>query len=190
MGSFEYISVVISVVLGLAITHLLIGMVSMIQNRESTRIYWIHLLWVFNVIVYITQWWWAFHYWEKLDSWSMSDFNLLFIYSLMMAVIAGLLFPVHGSVTDYRAFYYKQFRWFFALQFLWLSLDIVEVVVKASYGLRPIPPDYFLLTIPLIPGFLAAVFVKNPKYHAFLVLVVLGWNFLYNLLVFVPIVSS
>ena len=49
------------------------------------------------------------------------------IQPLMMAVIAGLLFPVHGSVTDYRAFYYKQFRRFFALQFLWLSLDIVEV---------------------------------------------------------------
>ena len=190
MGSFEYISVVISIVLGLAITHLLIGLVSMIQNRESTRVYWVHLLWVFNVIVYITQWWWAFHYWEKLDSWSMSDFNLLLIYSLMMAVIAGLLFPVHGFVTDYREFYYKQFRWFFALQFLWLSLDIVEVVVKASYGLRAIPPDYFLLTIPLILSFLAAVFVKNAKYHAFLVLLVFGWNFLYNVLVFVPIASS
>lgn len=190
MGSFEYISVLISVLLGLAITHLVVGMVSMIQNRESTRLYWVHLLWVLNVITYITQWWWAFHYWEKLDSWSMSVFYLLFIYSLILTAIAGLLFPVHGSVTDYRIFYYKQFRWFFTLQFLWLSLDIVEVTVKASLGLRPIPSDYFLFTIPMILFFLAAVFVKNPKYHAFLVLVVFGWNVLYNVLVFVPIARS
>jgi hypothetical protein len=120
----------------------------------------------------------------------VSDFDLLFVYTLMTAVIAGLLFPVHGFVSDYRAFYYKQYKWFFALQFLWVSLDIVEVSLKASYGLRPIPPDYFLLTIPIILGFLAAIFVKNPKYHAFLVLVVFGWNFLYNVLIFVPIANS
>jgi len=115
---------------------------------------------------------------------------LLFIYSLLMTAIAGLLFPVHGTVTDYRIFYYKQFRWFFALQFLWLSLDIVEVTVKASYRLRPIPSEYFLFTIPMILFFLAAIFVKNPKYHAFLALLVFGWNVLYNVLIFVPIARS
>jgi len=187
MNSFEYISVLISVLLGLAVTHLVVGMVSMIQNRETTKVYWVHLVWVLNILVYITMWWWAFHTWADLDDWSQPIFYLLFGYSLVLSAIAGLLFPVHGRETDYRAFFYRQFRWFFGLQVIWLSLDVIEVLVKESVGLRPVPADYFLLTIPVILGLLIGAIVKSSKYHAFLALSVLLFNAYYAATIFVDI---
>jgi hypothetical protein len=50
MDSFEYLSVFLSILLGLAVTHLVVGTVSIIQQRASTKVYWVHLLWVANGI--------------------------------------------------------------------------------------------------------------------------------------------
>lgn len=187
MNTFEYISVLISVLLGLAMTHLVIGTVSIIQDRETIKVYWVHLLWVVNTAIYITTWWWAFHYWDGLVSWEQSTFYLLFGYSLLLTAIAGLLFPVRGVVTDYRTYFYKHFRWFFALQFLWFCLDIVEVNLKDSLGLRPIPGDYYLLTIPMMLCLFAAIFVRNAKYHAFLAPLLFAWQAIYAIVIFVAI---
>lgn len=183
MDSFEYLSVFISILLGLAVTHLVVGMVSVIQERSTTRVYWVHLLWVANAIVYITQTWWFIHIWEGLEVWTQSTFYLLFCYTLVLTAFVGLLFPVRGSVTDYYAYFYQNCRWFFGLQFLWLCLDVVEVAVKARVGLRPIPEDYFLLTIPIMLCVLAAVFVKNSRYHASLVVLVFSYQVVYAALI-------
>jgi hypothetical protein len=183
MDSFEYLSVFLSILLGLAVTHLVVGTVSIIQQRASTKVYWVHLLWVANGIAYITQTWWFFNLWDGLESWPMSIFYLLFIYTLVLTGFVSLLFPIRGSVTDYRAYYYEQFRWFFGLQFLWFCLDVVEVTTKATSGLRPVPDDYFFLTVPIMLLVLAATFVKNSRYHAFLALFVFFYQVVYGALI-------
>ena len=60
MSTFEYLGVLISVLLGLAITHLVMGVASIVQNRDSTKAYWVHLLWVANTVIWINQYWWTF----------------------------------------------------------------------------------------------------------------------------------
>jgi hypothetical protein len=50
-------------------------------------------------------------------------------------------------------------------------------------GLRPIPGDYFPLTIPILLFVLAAIFFKNPRYHAFLALLVLAYQVVYGALI-------
>ncbi len=182
MDSFEYLSVFLSILLGLAVTHLVVGTVSIIQERAITKVYWVHLLWVANGLAYITQAWWFFNIWDGLESWSMSIFYLLFSYTLLLTAFVSLLFPIRGSVTDYRTYFYQNFRWFFGIQFLWLCLDVVEVTTKAATGLRPIPDGYFLLSVPLALFVLAAVFVKNPRYHAFLALLVFFYQVVYGAL--------
>jgi hypothetical protein len=180
MDNFEYISVLISILLGLATTHLVVGAVSIVQNRDSTQIYWVHLLWVVNTLVWITQFWWFMFGWDKLDSWPISIFYLLFGYALALSASAGLLFPVRETVTDYRRFYYEHFRWFFGIQLLAACIDVVETTVKASVGLRPIPPEYWPLQIPVILVILAALLAKNPKVHLFLAVAMLSLNMLFG----------
>jgi hypothetical protein len=182
MGSFEYLSVFISILFGLAVTHLVLGTVSIIQERATSKVYWVHLLWVAIGITYITQTWWFLHLWDGLASWSISIFYFLFIYSMILTAFVGLLFPIHGSVKDYRAYFFANSRWFFGLQFLWLCLDVVEVSGKSALGLRPIPADYFELQIPLLLAVLVAVFVKNARYHEFLALAAFAWSVLYGVL--------
>lgn len=187
MDSFEYLSVFISILMGLVVTHLVLGTVSIIQERKTTKVYWVHLVWVANCLAYITQTWWFLHFWNNLESWTLPIFYLLFGYTLALTAFAGLLFPVHGSVTDYRTYFYENHRWFFGLQFLWLCLDAVEVATKATIGLRSVPEDYLLLTGPILLLLLAAVFVKNARYHGFLALLVFCYQIVYGVLISVSI---
>ena len=60
---------------------------------------------------------------------------------------------------------------------------MVEVTTKAAVGLRPIPGDYFLLTIPILLCVLAGGFFKNPGYHAFLALLVFTYQVAYGVLI-------
>lgn len=183
MTSFEYIGVLISVLLGLAITHLVVGSVSAIQNRKTTHFYWVHTLWVFNTLVYITQFWWYINTWRGLESWSLSIFYLIFGYAVLMSACAGLLFPIHGNVKDFRAYYYEHSRWLFSIWFLTLLVDVLEVLVKASVGIRAIPDAYFPWTMTLLLLLFIAIFVKNARYHGFLAVTMFFlqtvWPFLY-----------
>ena len=46
---FDYLGVLISVILGLALTHLLLGTSRLIQERDSVKPYWVQLVWTLNV---------------------------------------------------------------------------------------------------------------------------------------------
>ena len=43
MDLFEYIAVLTSIIIGLAITHILRGVARLIQHPDTNRIYWVHL---------------------------------------------------------------------------------------------------------------------------------------------------
>ena len=53
MQAFEYLDVLVSVVIGLAMTHLVLGVIRVIHSRKSTAVYWVHMLWVFNVLYFL-----------------------------------------------------------------------------------------------------------------------------------------
>ena len=55
---FSYLGVLISVIMGLAATYLLVGVSEVIHMRHTIRIYWVHLVWTANVLVYVLALWW------------------------------------------------------------------------------------------------------------------------------------
>ena len=52
MTLFEYLGILISVVMGLGITHLLIGVSKTIHLRRTLRIYWVHSVWSVNLLFF------------------------------------------------------------------------------------------------------------------------------------------
>jgi hypothetical protein len=55
MGAFEYLSVLISIILALGITRVLAGVGEMLQARGHRRIYWVHVVWIVNLFIYRDQ---------------------------------------------------------------------------------------------------------------------------------------
>ena len=59
MSAFEYLSVFISIILGLAVVHLLGGVSLLLDQRIVARIFWVHTAWVLNMFSLITWVWWS-----------------------------------------------------------------------------------------------------------------------------------
>ena len=50
IGAFEYLSVLISIILAFGMTRVLAGVGEMLQARARHRIYWVHVTWIVNLI--------------------------------------------------------------------------------------------------------------------------------------------
>src|SRR6266404_5721690 len=61
MNAFEYLSVLISIILALGMTRVLGGVGEMLQARSHRRIYWVHAIWIINLFLYLVIAWWIFY---------------------------------------------------------------------------------------------------------------------------------
>src|ERR1035441_9685778 len=106
---FSYLGVLISVILGLALTHLLVGLSKMIQLRESVKIYWVQVVWTINIILYVLALWWGMFWWNKLQVWTIEEFLFIIGYSIVVFMLASMLSPWgFRARSGFRAIFFRQ----------------------------------------------------------------------------------
>jgi len=114
MGIFEYLGVLISVIMGLGITHLVIGASKLVQNRDQCKPYVPHSLWAIAILVYILIIWWSMYWWSNHTNWSAFEFLFITLYALTLFFLSALLFPHDmDRDIDLEVYFFKQRRWFF-----------------------------------------------------------------------------
>jgi hypothetical protein len=144
MGVFEYIGVLISVIMGLGITHLATGATKLIQHRDEVRLYLPHALWTLNILIFILLIWWGMFWWSNHDTWYVYQYLFITLYAIALFFLASMLYPWDmASDIDVREYFFKNRFWFFGAMFVAWCLDIPETVVKANADLRPVPEEYF-----------------------------------------------
>jgi hypothetical protein len=168
MGLFEYLGVLISVVMGLGITHLLVGINKIIQYRNYIQIYWVQVIWSINILVYILVIWWGFFWWSSLEEWTFYQFLFVTLYAIILFLLATMLFPRKISRDfNFKENFLRNRGWFFGMQILAWIIDIAETNLKAGLGLRELPQMYFLeVGLMIVLAFIAAI-TRNTRFHAF-----------------------
>lgn len=108
MGLFEFLMVLVSVVIGLGITEILTGWANLLRAREGVRFYWIHTFFQFGVFFALLQQWWEF--WDMAEVGEISFLAVLAVLAppILLFLIAHLLFPVHAENMDLEDYYYRQ----------------------------------------------------------------------------------
>src|ERR1017187_2080349 len=113
---FSYLGVLISVILGLALTHLLVGLSKMIQLRESVKIYWVQVVWTINVIIFVLALWWGMFWWNKLQVWTIEQFFFITGYSMVLFMLASMLYPWEfPGDLDFKKYFFANKSWFFGI---------------------------------------------------------------------------
>jgi len=164
---FDYFGVLVSVIFGLALTHILRGLGKLLQLRSQCRAYVPHLLWCFNVVLTVLGAWWGMFWWRNLADWTFDWFVFLSLYAIAQFVWAYMLFPPELSEhMDCRSFFFDNRRWFFGLAIIVSLMDIPEVLVKARLGLRPMPAQYPLVISALIGIGFVGLLSSNRRVHA------------------------
>src|SRR5580698_3259213 len=111
---FEYLSVMISIVLGLAVAHVLGSLARVINNRDQTIMYWPSLLWSVTLLLLVAQLWWADASLRTHTTWSFGAFLVLLAQPAALYLLCALIIPVPDAANafDMRAAYVRNRPWF------------------------------------------------------------------------------
>jgi hypothetical protein len=115
MDSFTYISVLLSIVLGLAITQVLLGLRGLILTRAKVKLYTPTLTWaVVALLIPIQAWWASFAMREQLK-WTFLALLVIMLEMISIYMVAALVLPdITGeSYVDLRQHFFAHRSWFF-----------------------------------------------------------------------------
>lgn len=150
MTPFEYISLLTSIVLALGITRILTGIGKIVQLRGSIRIYWVHLVWIVNVLLWLLLNWWILYRWRTFEQWSFFLFLFVLVSPVVAFLLSVLLVPDPlESGADLKQHYYANHRWFFVLAALLPVVDAVDTLLKGWAHFSAQGPLY-IVTLSLI----------------------------------------
>ena len=170
MNAFEYLSVLISIILALGMTRVLAGVGEMLQARSRRRIYWVHVLWIVNVFLYLVVAWWIFYRWRNEQPWTFFLFIFVLISPTILYLASILLFPPESDLEesiDYKTHYYANHRAFFVLFAMFTPVDIVDSLLKGIPHFLQLGPQYIVSNSLYFVGLVTAAITRNERYHEF-----------------------
>ncbi len=154
ISAFEYVTVLISIILGLGITQILTGIADLIHQSGRVKVYWPHLLWVLIVLVLHVQEWWVTYDLRHYVPWRLPTFLFIMIYPVILFILARLLFPfgLQEGLIDLKTFYYGNYRKFFLFAIGLAMLAILDGLfirgdTLKSQAAKLIIPFVFLILI-------------------------------------------
>ncbi len=173
MNEFEYLSVLVSIIVGLALSHLLTGLGRIIQARRHIRVYpptlgWIVLLFLLNVQV-----WWSTYEYRVEKEWTFLSFLLFLLIPALVYLQGALIVPDFepDDSLDMRRTYFDNRVWYFGIGVLLVLVTFLrEYVVTGEIEMDSDP--VFRLGFLAILG--SGALVRNERWHAALPLLVLA----------------
>lgn len=170
MEFFNYVMVLASVIIGLAVTHLLQGVAKLIQHPEREKLYWVHLMWVALMFLNaLFLWWWEYQL-SALHHWTFELYVFVLSFSVVLYLICAVLMPLElGDYATYRAYYFSRRRWLFGLLLLFSLMDFADSALKGPSHLSSLGWPYFSVVVTRSVLLLGAMKSRNTKYHAFVV---------------------
>lgn len=164
---FEYLTVLISVVVGLSVTSFLTNVVRIIHVRNDVTISWVQLSWSMTILIWTVAFWWFTFVLVEESQWTFPMFTFLLAYSTLLFFLMALLFP-EGVPADhnYRTQYMRNRAWFFGVLLFFLCFDLIDYVVKHNKDVSIIDHlPYAAFAGPLIVLSLFALRTDNLLFH-------------------------
>src|SRR6186713_233849 len=93
MSPFEYVIVLISIILGLGITTILTGVAEIIKQTSLKNLFAPYIIWVALVFVVHLQEWWVAYELKTVQVWTLHMLLFILLPPINLYIMAHLLFP-------------------------------------------------------------------------------------------------
>ncbi len=173
MTSFEFVTVLVSVITGLAVTHLLTGLGRAIHLRGQASLWWVAFCWTASVFVYLALHWWQLFYMSDKSVWNFWIFLYILFHSVLLFLLAVLLYrPDPDGALNLRSTFETNRSWFFGVLAAALVTDIGTTAMQGNLG-----NPWYYLPVYLHLAVLAVVGAVHSglRYHQFLAVYFLAW---------------
>lgn len=186
MGQFEFLSVLVSIIVGLGLTHLLSGAARLIQLRRRLRPHPTTLIWMaFLFLVNIQIWWVAF---ERRDAveWHFFAFLLYLLMPVLICLLSYLVLPELGDEdeVDLRGSFAANRGWFFGLLASGPAVSLAEEMLNS--GRLPLDTDA-VFRFGFVAASLVAAWVRSERFHLVFAVLALASFCVYVLLLFLAL---
>jgi hypothetical protein len=164
--AFAYLSVLLSIVLGLAIAEVLQGYGALLRSRSTVKLYAPPLIWSVMMLILATHFWWASFGLAARQNWSFAAFSAVLLQTVMMFMGSALVLPRGRSTEpiDLRGHYYRERVPFFAFGLLFLIMGFVKLWFLAD--------PFHAVTLGFIGFFtvmtLIGLIFRSPRVHEIL----------------------
>lgn len=145
MSQYEFVMMMMSIIVGLGVTELLRNVARQIQCRAGSKQYWLHSVVAALIFFSLLQAWW--------ESWSLlntEDWNFLIVLLLLSGpigiyIISHLLFPNDVEGANFEEHYYNNSR----------TINLLAMaVVSVSTIFKPVSFGESIFTLSSIPSLL------------------------------------
>ena len=188
MSAFDYLTVLISIVLGLAIANVLARLAGVMTARERVDFYWPPIAWAVWLFFISAQHWWAQWGLRHTQQWSFGVFWLQLLTPVDLYLLSALVLP--GQEEDGRLdlgeWYFRNRRWFFGVMFFLPALSIVEEMARSGRVASPLNLAFLLLFDAVI---VVAYLLRSRRAQEWITVQAMLLTVLYVALLFVPLPS-
>lgn len=149
MDAFSYLSVLLSIILGLAITQVLQGFGKLLQARRRVRFWWPPLVLAVMMLVSFVQSWWAMFGLRDRSEWTFASFAVVVLQTIFSYLQAAMVLPdvpPEGPV-DLRESYFEHASWFFFFVIAGTVTSLAKDLVLSGHLPEPLNVGFHLFWI-------------------------------------------
>jgi len=180
MSSFEFISILMSIVIGLGVTNLLAGAGRAFYRRRQTPMDEVHIVLTLATLLILALNWWVAFKWNTNVLWSFDKFLVLIVWTITLYLLTTFLYPPDLSEEEERRNRFEVNRSGYYSAFIaFCAMDIVQTALRSGL----LDPVWYL---PFVGHFLilgaAGLIVRKRRYDRFFawyqLIVLLLWSLL------------
>ena len=173
MSQFEFIFVLVSIILGLALANLF-GGIARLSRKSWDQIDGVHLTFSLLTILMVFVIWWGMYRWQDRSKFEFGMFVVIGLYTSILYSLSAILFPGDASIPGFD----EVRKSFYLALLLMLLLEALQYAVSDFS-----PPSYYgfvwLTAFLLLP---AAILMKRKWLDgviaAYLFAIYSGWWFI------------
>lgn len=127
ISPFEYVSILISIILGLGITQILSSFSDLLYHHKKIKFYLPHSIWIAFVLFLHIQDWFITYELRGKTSWKLPELLFVLLYPITLFTAAKMLLPTNDEEErlNMKVFYYSQFPIIFLLIGISILLSVL-----------------------------------------------------------------
>jgi hypothetical protein len=147
MTPFEYLILLISIILALGITTILKGVAALIKQTRLAGLYAPYIIWITLVFVIHIHEWWVVYGLKAAPAWTLYKILFVILYPVTLYVLAHLLFPDKFKEHTSKEFYQAHYPRLFVVAILLAMQSIAHNLIFNRQAIQTHVPHLIVLLV-------------------------------------------
>ena len=173
MSSFEFLSVLISVVVGLGIANILNGVGRLVHRSGDVTVPAMFVAWTLYLFFYMIIYWWTVVFgWQDWQNWNLVFFMFVLAYGVILFLLSVILFP-SDMPDDWNpgVHFIVMRRWYFGVFIVLVVVEYTDSMLKGH--LADFSVTYQLMMLTWLIGGIVGWITESRRVHTVNAIVVL-----------------